>query len=202
MPCPSLILSLLLITALTSFVPVSCGEVVVISRYAGQFIEPLSKSGVDFLAIDPRSYDSLIVGANLEEVREETCERIRNASAVILYRSSGLTVLDPYSAPEYAALAEALSRGVPFYVYQNDINIPIGSAKAEMVPLVDRTVDVGGTEIPLYMFLTTLSERNLVQFFRYVGSGEPPRAFYLDGLLSLYDPLTDWSPTTIPSIRS
>ncbi|WP_456454658.1 cobaltochelatase subunit CobN [Methanopyrus sp.] len=186
-----LILSLLLITAFTSFVPVSCGEVVVISRYAGQFIEPLSKSGVDFLAIDPRSYDSLIVGANLEEVREETCERIRNASTVVLYRSSGLTVLDPYSAPEYAALAEALSHGVPFYVYQNDINIPIGSAKAEMVPLVDRTVGVGGTEIPLYMFLTTLSERNLVQFFRYVGSGEPPRAFYLDGLLSLYDPLTD-----------
>ncbi|WP_456483319.1 cobaltochelatase subunit CobN [Methanopyrus kandleri] len=191
MPRPLLLVLSLLLPALTSFAPVSCGEVVVISRYAGQFIEPLSKSGVDFLVIDSRSYDSLIVGANLEEVRKETCERIRNASAVVLYRSSGLTALDPYSAPEYAALAEALSRGVPFYVYQNGINIPIGSAKAEMVPLADRTVDVGGAEVPLYLFLTTLSERNLVQFFRYVGGGEQPRAFYLDGLLSLYDPLTD-----------
>ncbi|AAM02618.1 cobaltochelatase subunit CobN [Methanopyrus kandleri] len=190
MPRPLLVLSLLL-PALTSFAPVSCGEIVVISRYAGQFIEPLSKSGVDFFVIDSRSYDSLIVGANLEEVRKETCERIRNASAVVLYRSSGLTSLDPYSAPEYAALAEALSRGVPFYVYQNGINIPTGSTKAEMVPLADRVMNVGGAEVPLYLFLTTLSERNLVQFFRYVGGGEPPRAFYLDGLLSLYDPLTD-----------
>ncbi|WP_456481538.1 cobaltochelatase subunit CobN [Methanopyrus sp.] len=183
--------SALILVIFTLFAPVSCGEVVVISRYAGQFIEPLSESGVDFLAVDPRSYDSLVVGANLSEVREETCERIRNASAVVLYRSSGLTSLDPYSAPEYAALAEALSRGVPFYVYQNGINVPVGSARAEMIPLADRTVNVGGAEIPLYLFLTTLSERNLVQFFRYVGRGEPFRAFYIDGLLSLYDPLTD-----------
>ncbi|WP_457615234.1 cobaltochelatase subunit CobN [Methanopyrus sp.] len=180
-----------LVLLLTLFAPVSCGEIVVISRYAGQFIEPLSKSGVDFLAIDPRSYDSLVVGANLDEVRRETCERVRSASAVVLYRSSGLTELDPYSAPEYAALAEALSRGVPFYVYQNNINIPVGSSKAEMIPLANREVDVDGVEIPLYLFLTTLSERNLIQFFRYVGRGEPPKTFYLDGLLSLYDPPTD-----------
>ncbi|MEO2241356.1 MAG: hypothetical protein ABGY09_04710, partial [Euryarchaeota archaeon] len=164
----------------------------VISNYAGQLLEPLSKSGVEFFVISPGSYDALIVGANLSDVREETCERIRRASVVVLYRSSQLTSLRPFSAPEHAALADALSRGAALYAYLSETKIPeVNLAKAEVVPVADRAVDVGGVKIPLYLFLVTDSEPNLIQFFRYAARKEPPRAFYLDGLLALYDPLTD-----------